>query len=91
MGHLKGQCSLLINFILKKEKEKEKKEIPLVILGGTLGKQRVQCMHWLLSFQEEWGFNAPPLFKPHSSFISREEKKRGGKKKEEGERTRTEN
>uniref|UniRef100_M1AXQ9 Uncharacterized protein n=1 Tax=Solanum tuberosum TaxID=4113 RepID=M1AXQ9_SOLTU len=74
MGHLKGQCSLLINS-WKKKKKKKGKEIPLVILGGTLEKQRVQCMHWLLNFQEEWGFNAEHLFKPPFLF----QKKRGAK------------
>ena len=55
MGHLKGQMNYSINLIfLKTKKIKKIKRISLAILGGTLGKQRVQCMHWLLSFQERW-------------------------------------
>ena len=65
MGHLKGQMNYSINLIfLKTKKIKKIKRISLAILGGTLGKQRVQCMHWLLSFQERWDVNVDHLFKP---------------------------
>ena len=59
MGHLKVHKNYSINLIFLKTKKKSS-----VILGGTLGKQRVQCMHWLLSFQERWDVNVDHLFKP---------------------------
>lgn len=69
MGHIKGQCCLLINL-------KKKRKISLVILGGTMEKQRVQRLHWLLIFKKSEGFNIQYLLKPHSSFISREKREK---------------
>ena len=77
MGHLKGQCSLLINFILKKEKVKRKKGNSIGHLGWHLVKTKSPMHALALKFSRRvGGFNAPHLFKPHFSFISRKGKKK---------------